>query len=105
MEEKNTNKIAIALIIVGGLILLVFGSIFGTKALDILAEKEKAETLPTVTEKTEEAVDNAVTVETTDSKVKINIGKIENIENFNVENVIIKEKGRKINIDTITETE
>lgn len=93
MEEKNTNKIAIALIIVGGLILLVFGSIFGTKALDVLAEKEKAETLPTVIEETEEETESDdISVETTDSKVKINIGKIENIENVNIENVYTKEK-------------
>lgn len=88
MEEKNTNKIAIALVIAGGLILLVFGSIFSTKALDILVEKEKAETLPTVTEETEEETESdTISVETTDSKVKINIGKIENIENVNIENV------------------
>lgn len=93
MEEKNTNKIAIALVIVGGLILLVFGSVFGTKALDILAEKEKAEALPTVTPTViEETESDDITVETTDSKVKINIGKIENIENVNIENVYTKEK-------------
>ncbi len=90
MEEKNTNKIAIALVIAGGLILLVFGGIISIHlSLAYLAEKEKTETLPTVTEETES---DTIAFETTDSKVKINIGKIENIENVNIENVYTKEK-------------
>lgn len=108
LNANEKEKSGIVLAIGGGVLLVIIAVTLMVNLLFKLDEEEKKVFEPLIEQIQEDlpvSTDKAEKEEKKEEKIGLSIGNIENIENFNVENVIIKEKGRNINIDTIKETE